>query len=61
MRRALENVVALGGGRSAFIDGYRIGGKTGTAQKVENGQYLVNNYIMSFMSVVPANDPEAVF
>lgn len=61
MRRALENVVALGGGRAAFIDGYRIGGKTGTAQKVENGQYLVNNYIMSFMSVVPANDPEAVF
>lgn len=61
MRRALENVVALGGGRSAYIDGYRIGGKTGTAQKVENGQYLVNNYIMSFMSIVPANDPEAVF
>lgn len=60
MRRALENVVALGGGRSAYIDGYRIGGKTGTAQKVENGQYLVNNYIMSFMAVVPANDPEAV-
>ena len=60
MRRALENVVALGGGRSAYIDGYRIGGKTGTAQKQENGVYLVNNYIMSFMSVVPANDPKAV-
>lgn len=60
MRRALENVVALGGGRAAFIDGYRIGGKTGTAQKVENGQYLVNNYIMSFMAVVPSNDPQAV-
>lgn len=60
MRYALESVVARGGGRSAFIDGYRIGGKTGTAQKVENGQYLVNNYIMSFMSVVPANNPQAV-
>ncbi len=60
MRRALENVVALGGGRAAYIDGYRVGGKTGTAQKVENGQYLVNNYIMSFMAVVPSNDPEAV-
>lgn len=60
MRRALENVVAKGGGKAAYIDGYRIGGKTGTAQKVENGQYLVNNYIMSFMSVVPANLPEAV-
>ena len=60
MRRALENVVAKGGGKAAYIDGYRIGGKTGTAQKVENGQYLVNNYIMSFMAVVPSNDPQAV-
>ena len=61
MRYALESVVARGGGHYAYIDGYRVGGKTGTAQKVENGHYLVNNYIMSFMSVVPANDPEAVF
>lgn len=60
MRRALEYVVAKGGGKSAFIEGYRIGGKTGTAQKVENGHYLVNNYIMSFMAVVPSNDPQAV-
>lgn len=60
MRRALENVVAKGGGKKAYIDGYRIGGKTGTAQKVENGVYLVNNYIMSFMAVVPANNPKAV-
>ena len=60
MRLALESVVAKGGGKSAYIEGYRIGGKTGTAQKSENGVYLVNNYIMSFMSVVPSNDPEAV-
>ncbi len=60
MRRALESVVALGGGKSAYIEGYRVGGKTGTAQKVENGKYLVGNYIMSFMSVVPSNDPKAV-
>lgn len=60
MRYALESVVARGGGKYAYIDGYRIGGKTGTAQKVENGKYLVNNYIMSFMAVVPANDPQAV-
>ena len=60
MRNALESVVAKGGGKSAYIDGYRIGGKTGTAQKSENGVYLVNNYIMSFMAVVPSNDPEAV-
>lgn len=60
MRLALESVVAKGGGKSAYIEGYRVGGKTGTAQKSENGVYLVNNYIMSFMSVVPSNDPEAV-
>lgn len=61
MKYSLESVVARGGGHYAYIDGYRIGGKTGTAQKVENGHYLVNNYIMSFMSIVPANDPKAVF
>ena len=60
MRRALESVVAKGGGKSAYIEGYRIGGKTGTAQKVENGRYMDNNYIMSFMSIVPSNKPEAV-
>ena len=61
MKYSLESVVAKGGGHYAYIDGYRVGGKTGTAQKVENGRYLVNNYIMSFMSIVPANDPKAVF
>ena len=60
MRMGLESVVALSGGKKAYIEGYRIGGKTGTAQKAVNGKYLVNNYIMSFMSVVPSNDPEAV-
>lgn len=60
MRYALESVVAKGGGKSAYIEGYRIGGKTGTAQKVENGRYLVGNYIMSFMAVVPSNDPEVI-
>ncbi len=60
MRHALESVVAKGGGKSAYIEGYRVGGKTGTAQKVENGHYLVGNYIMSFMAVMPSNDPEVV-
>lgn len=60
MRHALESVVAKGGGKAAYIEGYRIGGKTGTAQKVNDGKYLVGNYIMSFMAVVPSNDPQAV-
>ena len=60
MKLALESVVARGGGRYAYIDGYRIGGKTGTAQKVKDGVYMDNNYIMSFMSVVPSNNPKAV-
>lgn len=61
MRHALESVVAKGGGKAAYIEGYRIGGKTGTAQKVKDGRYMVGNYIMSFMSIVPSNNPEAVF
>ncbi|MBR3049347.1 MAG: stage V sporulation protein D [Bacilli bacterium] len=60
MRYGLESVVAKGGGKSAYIEGYRIGGKTGTAQKVKDGKYLDNNYIMSFMAVVPSNNPKAV-
>lgn len=58
MRYALENVVAKGGGRQAYIDGYKIGGKTGTAQKSSNGAYLANEYILSFVSCAPANDPK---
>ena len=60
MRMALESVVSNGGGKMTYIDSYRVGGKTGTAQKVENGRYLENNYIMSFMAVLPSNDPEVV-
>lgn len=60
VRRALESVVANGSGRTAYIDGYRVGGKTGTAQKVENGHYLDNNYILSFIGFLPADDPQVV-
>lgn len=60
MRMALESVVSNGGGKMTYIDGYRVGGKTGTAQKVSNGRYLENNYIMSFMAVLPSNDPKVV-
>ena len=60
VRRALESVVTNGSGRNAYIEGYRVGGKTGTAQKVENGRYLVGNYILSFIGFLPADDPEIV-
>jgi stage V sporulation protein D (sporulation-specific penicillin-binding protein) len=60
IRYALENVVAQGSGGKAFIDGYRVGGKTGTAQKVQNGRYLQNNHIVSFIGFAPADDPQIV-
>lgn len=56
----MESVVSKGGGQNAYVPGYRIGGKTGTAQKVaemisENVQGL---YIASFCGVAPMNNPE---
>lgn len=60
VRYALESVVANGSGRNAYIENYRVGGKTGTAQKVQNGVYMTGNYILSFMGFMPADDPEIV-
>lgn len=60
VRMALETVVAYGTGRNAYIEGYRVGGKTGTAQKVKNGIYMRGNYILSFIGFLPADDPKAV-
>lgn len=60
VRRALESVVTNGSGRSAYIEGYRVGGKTGTAQKVKDGAYMVGNYILSFIGFLPADDPQVV-
>lgn len=57
---ALEHVVALGTGRSAYVENMRIGGKTGTAQIAENGHYLENQYILSFIGIAPMNDPQIV-
>lgn len=60
VRYALENVVAHGSGRNAYIENYRVGGKTGTAQKVNNGSYMVGNYIVSFIGFMPADNPSIV-
>lgn len=60
IRKALESVVAKGSGKKAFVDGYRVGGKTGTAQKAQNGRYLENNHIVSFIGFAPADDPQLV-
>jgi stage V sporulation protein D (sporulation-specific penicillin-binding protein) len=61
VRQTLESVVAKGTGRKAFVDGYRVGGKTGTAQKVgPDGRYMQNNHIVSFIGFAPADDPQLV-
>ncbi|EIT84989.1 stage V sporulation protein [Fictibacillus macauensis ZFHKF-1] len=60
VRHALEMVVAQGTGRNAYVDGYRVGGKTGTAQKAKDGKYLQNNHIVSFIGIAPADDPQLV-
>lgn len=61
LRESLESVVAKGTGRGAYVEGYRVGGKTGTAQKVgEDGRYMSNNHIVSFIGFAPADDPELV-
>lgn len=60
VKYALESVCARGTARGAFIDGYRVGGKTGTAQIAENGGYVDGKYILSFMGIAPMNDPEVL-
>lgn len=60
MRYALESVVAKGSGRKAYMEGYRVGGKTGTAQIAENGVYLQGQYILSFIGAMPMNNPQVV-
>lgn len=60
MRTLLENVVKEGSGKKASVTGYRIGGKTGTAQKYENGHIATGKYVSSFVGFAPADDPEYV-
>lgn len=58
MRLLLENAVENGGGRNAYIPGYRVGGKTGTAQKYINGKVSNDVHICSFLGFAPMDDPE---
>ena len=54
----LEGVVTNGSGKQAYIEGYRVGGKTGTAQKFANGQIAQGKYVSSFVGFFPANAPK---
>ena len=53
----LEGVVRDGSGKKAYIEGYRVAGKTGTAQKYENGLIAQGKYVSSFIGFFPANAP----
>ena len=57
MKGLLEKVISEGGGSKAQIPGYRVAGKTGTAQKVENGAYKPGEYIASFVGFAPVENP----
>lgn len=60
VREILESVVAEGSGKNAAIPGYRVGGKTGTAQKYEDGKIADGKLIASFIGFAPADDPQYV-
>ncbi|SHJ14249.1 stage V sporulation protein D (sporulation-specific penicillin-binding protein) [Geosporobacter subterraneus DSM 17957] len=57
LRLIMESVVTDGSGKSAYIPGYRIGGKTGTADKIENGRYASGKVYSSFVALAPIDDP----
>ncbi|WP_397334263.1 penicillin-binding transpeptidase domain-containing protein [Paenibacillus glycanilyticus] len=59
----LEQVVSdqeIGTGRNAYIEGYRVAGKTGTAQKVINGKYSTDKFVVSFIGYAPVENPKIV-
>ena len=57
MKMLLESVVSQGSGKNAYIEGYEIGGKTATSEKLPRSS---NKYISSFMGFAPANDPKII-
>jgi cell division protein FtsI (penicillin-binding protein 3) len=61
MREMLEMVTQPGGSAvKAQVPGYRVGGKTGTAQKVINGRYSQTKYIGNFVGMAPMSDPRFI-
>lgn len=60
MRQLMRLVVTDGTGGNANVPGYMVGGKTGTADKSENGRYVKGKRISSFLGVFPVNDPKYV-
>ncbi len=58
LREMLEGVVSEGSGKHAYIEGYKVGGKTGTAQKYEDGHVAQGKYVSSFTGFFPATDPQ---
>lgn len=57
MKELLEDVIAEGSGKNAYLEGYRIGGKTATSEKLPRSS---NRYISSFMGFVPADNPQII-
>ena len=56
----LEGVVKEGSGKQAYVEGLRVAGKTGTAQKYENGHIAAGKYVSSFVGYFPADDPRCL-
>lgn len=60
MRRLMRLVVLHGSGRKANAEGFMVGGKTGTAEKLRNGRYVRNARMSSFLGAFPMNDPRYI-
>jgi stage V sporulation protein D (sporulation-specific penicillin-binding protein) len=58
LNEMLEKVVSEGSGKQAYIEGYQVAGKTGTAQKYQNGVIAVGKYVSSFVGYFPASNPK---
>lgn len=60
MKLLLESAVKSGGGKNAYIEGIRVGGKSGTTQKFVDGAYESEIVLLSFVGIVPIDDPQFV-